>query len=46
MKKEKEELEEEFPVQTTFEDNNIEELNDGGEVQNVYTTKGVAEKGE
>ena len=37
---------EKFEVQTTFEDNNVEELNDGGEVENVYTTKGVAEEGE
>lgn len=38
--------EDEFEKQTTFEDNSIEELNDGGEVQNVYTTKGVAENRE
>lgn len=38
--------EEKFEVQTTFEDNNVEELNDGGEVENVYTTKDVAEEGE
>ena len=41
-----EEKKEEFEKQTTFEDNNVEELNDGGEVQNVYTTKGVAENRE
>ena len=35
--------EDEFEKQTTFEDNSVEELNDGGEVENVYTTKGVAE---
>ena len=46
MKKEKKELEEEFPVQTTFEDNSVEELNDGGSVENVYTTEGVTEQGE
>lgn len=38
-----EEKKEELEKQTTFEDNSVEELNDGGEVQNVYTTKGVAE---
>ena len=38
--------EEEFEVQTTFEDNSIEDLNDGGSVENVYTTEGVAEQGE
>lgn len=41
-----EEKKEEFETQTTFENNSVEELNDGGEVQNVYTTKGVAENRE
>lgn len=41
-KEKKEELEQ----QTTFEDNSIEELNDGGSVENVYTTEGVAEQRE
>lgn len=41
-----EEKKEEFEKQTTFEDNSVTELNDGGEVQNVYTTKGVAENRE
>ena len=39
-------MEEKFEKQTTFEDNNVEELNDGGSVENVYTTEGVAEQGE
>lgn len=38
-----EEKKEELEKQTTFEDNSLEELNDGGEIENVYTTKGVAE---
>lgn len=38
--------EKELEVQTTFEDNGVDELNDGGEVQNVYTTKDIAKKGE
>ncbi len=39
-----EEKKEEFEKQTTFEDNSVADLNDGGEVENVYTTKGVAEQ--
>ena len=38
--------EDEFEKQTTFEDNSVEELNDGGRVENVYTTEGVAEQRE
>lgn len=39
-----EEKKEELEKQTTFEDNSVTDLNDGGEVENVYTTKGVAEQ--
>lgn len=39
-------MEEKFEKQTTFEDSSIEELNDGGSVENVYTTEDVAEQGE
>ena len=39
-------MEENFEQQTTFEDNSVEDLNEGGSVENVYTTKGTAKEGE
>ena len=44
MEKKEIETPKEDEKQTTFEDNSVSDLNDGGEVQNVYTTKGIAEQ--
>lgn len=33
----------ELEVQTTFNEDGLEELNEGGEVENVYTAEGITE---
>lgn len=37
-------MEEKYEVQTTVEDNSVEELNEGGSVENVYSTEDTTEE--
>ncbi len=37
-------MEEKYEAQTTVEDNSVEELNEGGSVENVYSTEDTTEE--